>query len=191
MLALYQIPYLMENDILDLYDLMIGQLRDLYDGEQQQIEFLNAMYDAADSFMLEEIIDYHSRETRIQIDRLKRIFEILNEQPEGEHSEGISGIIFGARRMVGRCGNEEVRNAAIITAIQHINHYEMAGYGTALAFAKTLERHDIGNLLLETLREEKRADMGLSDLAEGQINVDAKWTSLVEKVERSSHSSHT
>lgn len=173
-----------EKDILDLYDLMIEQLRDLYEGEHQQISFLKEMYDLADSFMLEEIIDYHARETRIQVERLNNIFKILSEEAKGEHSEGLSGIVYDAQQLVKRCGNEEVRDAAIITAIQHINHYEMAGYGTAIAFARTLERHDIGSLLLETLREEKRADMGLSDLAEGQINVDAKWSSLVEKVEQ-------
>jgi ferritin-like metal-binding protein YciE len=58
----------------------------------------------------------------------------------------------------------------------------MAGYGTAIAYAKTLERHDIAELLLETLREEKRADMGLSDLAQNQVNPDAKWSAIVNKV---------
>lgn len=173
-----------KQDILDLYDLMLEQLRDLHEGEHLQISFLNDMYEKAHSFTLEEIIDEHSRETRLQIERLNKVFNILNEQPEGEKCEGISGIIYDARELVKRCGNNEVCDAAIITAIQHINHYEMAGYGTAIAFARTLERHDIGSALLETLREEKKADMGLSDLAEGQINVDAKWTNLVRKAEQ-------
>ena len=76
-----------------------------------------------------------------------------------------------------------MRDAALITAIQHINHYEMAGYGTAVAYAKALERHDVAEKLLESLREEKRADMGLSDLAENQVNIDAKWTSIIRKLE--------
>jgi ferritin-like metal-binding protein YciE len=175
-----------QQDILDLYDLMLEQLRDLYEGEHQQVTFLGEMYQAADSFILEEIIDEHTRETRLQIERLKRIFQMLGESPEGEDCEGISGIIYDAQHLIRRCGNEEVRDAAIITAIQHINHYEMAGYGTAISFARTLEKHDIGSVLLESLREEKKADMGLSDLAEEEINVDAKWTNLVRKVDQGS-----
>jgi ferritin-like metal-binding protein YciE len=115
------------------------------------------------------------------------VFEALDEDPKGEHCDGIKGLIKEAQKLSDRCINNEVRDAALITAIQHINHYEMAGYGTAIAYAKTLERHGIAELLLETLREEKRADMGLSDLAENRINVNAKWSSLVNKIEPTSH----
>lgn len=169
-------------DIYDLYDLLLEQLRDLYDGELQQLKVLPGLNEMATSFELGEIIDSHERETKNQVMRLKKIFKLLDENPDGEYCEGIRGLIAEARKLADRCKNEEVCDAALITAIQHINHYEMAGYGTAVAYAKTLGRDEIAELLLETLREEKDADMGLSNLAENYINADAKWTSLIGKV---------
>lgn len=173
------------DDIFDLYDLLLEQLRDLYNGEMQQLVFLNALHESAETFELEEFLQYHLKETNHQARRLENVFNILDEEPEGESCDGIRGLIQEAQKLAGRCLNEEVRDAAIVTAVQHINHYEMAGYGTAIAYAKSLERHTIAELLLETLREEKRADMGLSDLAESQINPDAKWSAIVNKVKPS------
>lgn len=174
---------LQEKDIFDLYDLMLEQLRDLYDGERQQIKYLEQQSKIAETFELNEFLTYHLKETNRQIRRIEEIFNILKEDPRGESCDGIKGLIKESRKLADRCLNNEVRDAAVITAVQHINHYEMAGYGTAIAYAKALERHDIAELLLETLREEKRADMGLSDLAENRINPDAKWSALLKKIE--------
>ncbi|WP_138429867.1 ferritin-like domain-containing protein [Fodinibius saliphilus] len=171
------------REIFDLYDLMLEQVRDLYDGERQQLNFLLEAEKRTTAFELDETINMHRRETKRQLDRLDKVFHMLEEEPTGEACEGISGIISDTMKLTDRCQNPEVRDAALITAIQHINHYEIAGYGTAIAYAKAHDRHDIGEILLETLREEKKADMGLSDLAENYINPDAKWTALVEKVE--------
>lgn len=170
-----------EQDILDLYDLMLEQIRDLYDGEQQQLAYLAEAEKQADSFDLKEIVRMHRRETKKHLSRLENIFKILREEPAGEECDGIKGLIKEAMKLADRCKNSEVCDAGLITSIQHINHYEMAGYGTAIAYSKVLERHDIGELLLKTLREEKEADMELSDLAEDQVNVNAKWTAIVEK----------
>lgn len=174
------------HDIFDLYDLLLEQLRDLYDGEMQQVTFLEEQIDIAESFELNEFLSLHLKETKRQIRRINEVFEVLIEEPEGESCDGIKGLIKESKKLANRCLNEEVRDAALITAIQHINHYEVAGYGTAIAYAKTLERHDIAELLLETLREEKRADMGLSTLAENQINPDAKWSAIVKKAQSAS-----
>ena len=171
-----------QQDIFDLYDLMLEQLRDLYDGEMQQIKFLETQADIAESFELIEFLTFHLKETKRQARRIQEVFDQLNESPEGESCDGIKGLIKESNKLADRCINEEVRDAALITAVQHINHYEMAGYGTAIAYAKTLERHEIAELLLDTLREEKRADMGLSDLAENHINPDATWSAIVKKV---------
>lgn len=172
------------SDIFDLYDLMLEQLRDLYDGELQQIKFLKQLAASAESFELSELVQYHLTETNRQTRRIENVFEELGEKPGGESCDGIKGLITEAKKLAKRCQNNEVRDAAIITAIQHINHYEMAGYGTAIAYAKVLERHEIAERLLETLREEERADMGLSDLAEDRINPDAKWSAIAHKVEQ-------
>lgn len=174
-----------KNEIFDLYDLMLEQLRDLYDGEQQQLELLPEFDKKAYSFELREIIEWHLVETKRQLVRLDSVFGILKEDPEGEQCDGIKGLITETLKLHDRCKNPEVCDAALITSIQHINHYEIAGYGTAIAYAKTLERHEVAELLLDTLREERQADYGLSDLAEGQINPDAKWSSLIKKIEKS------
>ncbi|WP_372634436.1 ferritin-like domain-containing protein [Fodinibius sp.] len=177
-----------EQDIIDLYDLMLEQLRDLYDGERQQLDYLRKAEEQTNSFELDEIIQMHRRETKNQLERIEEVFDILNEEPSGESCDGIKGIIEEALKLNDRCKNPEVRDAALVTAIQHINHYEIAGYGTAIAYAKAHEQHDIAERLLDTLREEKRADMGLSDLAQDRINPDAKWTAIVQKSEKESAS---
>lgn len=177
-----------EEEILDLYDLMLEQLRDLYDGERQQLNYLLKADEQATSFELDEIIQMHRRETKRQLERIEEVFKMLNEKPTGETCDGIKGIIDEALKLTERCKNPEVRDAALVTAIQHINHYEIAGYGTAIAYAKAHEQHDIAELLLDTLREEKKADMGLSGLAEDLINPDAKWTNIVKKSEKESAS---
>lgn len=176
------------QEIFDLYDLMLEQLRDLYDGERQQLNYYLEADKLANAFELNERIQMHRRETKMQLGRLEEIFDLLNEKPEGEMCDGIKGIILEAKKLIERCENSEVRDAAIITAIQHINHYEIAGYGTAIAYAKAHDRHDIGELLLETLREEKDADLGLSNLAEEHINPDALWTKIVQKIDAESMS---
>ncbi len=171
------------NDTFDIYDLLLEQIRDIYDGELQQIDFFNELSDSTNSFELNEFLQYHLRETERQTGRIESVLEELAEVLSGESCDGIKGLIKETRKLAKRCLNDEVCDAAIVTAIQHINHYEMAGYGTAIAYAKALERHEIAEQLLETLREEKRADMGLSDLAENQINSHAKWSAIVEKIE--------
>lgn len=77
----------------------------------------------------------------------------------------------------------EVRDASLITSIQHINHYEFAGYGTSIAYAKILDRHDIAELLLNILRDSKDADDGLSNLAESEVNKNATWSSIVSSID--------
>ncbi|GAA5520210.1 DUF892 family protein [Aliifodinibius salicampi] len=170
-----------ETEIFDLYDLMLEQLRDLYDGERQQLNYLLKADEQANSFELDEIIQMHRRETKKQLGRLEEVFNMLSEEPTGESCDGIRGIIDEALKLSDRCMNPEVLDAALVTAIQHINHYEIAGYGTAISYAKAHDNHDIAEILLDTLREEKRADMGLSDLAQDRINPDAKWTAIVQK----------
>lgn len=172
------------GEIFDLYDLLLEQLRDLYDGELQQLEVLPKLDEIADSFELEEIIEYHRKETLGQKERLEEIFQKLEEEPKGESCDGIKGLIKEMIKLAERCMNPEVRDAGLVTSLQHINHYEIAGYGTAISYTKQLNRHDIGELLWTTLREEKASDMGLSEIAENHINPDAKWSFIIEKAEK-------
>lgn len=166
------------HDILDLYDLLMEQIRDLADGEAQQLEIFPDLDDLATSLELRELIERHEQETLRQSNRLQKVLEMLEEEGGGEHCEGIEGLIKEALKLARRCKVHQVCDAGLITSIQHVNHYEIAGYGTAISYAKTLGRHDVAELLLKSLREEKQADEELSRLAEEQINVDARWTSL-------------
>lgn len=172
------------NDIYDLYDLLLEQLRDLYDGEKQQLQALMKLDGLSDTPDLKEVIAFHYRETEKQLERLESVFSKLNESPEGEECDGVKGLIKETMKLSKRCRNPEVRDAAIVTSIQHINHYEMAGYGTAVAYAKLLKRHEIAEILLENLREEKERDNELSEIAEKEINANARWAIIVSKAEK-------
>lgn len=158
----------------NLYDLWLDRLRYLYDGEKQQLTFLESLSTKADSIELQDNIDYQLRETMQQKNRLEKIFDHLNESSENGPCLGVRAIIDETNNILKECNNKSVCDAAIVTAIQHINHYEIAGYGTAIAYAKILNKHNIAQSLLDSLREEKNADMELTDLAIDQINLDAK-----------------
>lgn len=169
------------KDIINLYDLMLEQLRDLYDAELQQRKVLPGFKDEAESERLRDIIGAHIRDTEHQITRLEENFNNLAENPEGEQCKGMKGLIKEARQIIERSAGPEVLDAGLITSIQHINHYEIAGYGTAIAYAKALGNHTLAANLLNSLREEKRSDEELSDLALGFINRWAKRTGVAKK----------
>ena len=171
-----------KTDIIDLYDLLIEQLRDLYDGIIQKRRFLKKADKLASSDELEELMLTQRKQLKLQKERLEYVFEILDEEPKGEHSTGIKALIKSSLELAKRCKVPEVRDASIITSIQHIDHYEMAGYGTSISYAKVLNRHDIAETLLNNLRENKDADDWLSNLAEKDINQNATWDALVAAV---------
>ncbi|MEX2344462.1 MAG: DUF892 family protein [Balneolaceae bacterium] len=160
--------------IQNLYDLLLNRLRYLYDGEVQQLDFLENLIELPDSVDLQDNIDYQIRETVQQKNRLEKIFTHLNEPSENGPCLGIRAIIQETKNITEACKTKPACDAAIITAIQHINHYEIAGYGTAIAYAKILNKHNIAGILLDSLREEKTADMELSDLAIEHVNLEAK-----------------
>jgi ferritin-like metal-binding protein YciE len=173
-----------KNEIIDLYDLMMEQLRDLYDGVDRKMIFLEEAVDISDSDELDELILVQLRQSKHQKERLQHVFKILNESPKGEYCTGIKALIKSSMGLAKRCEIPEVRDASLITSIQHINHYEVAGYGTSIAYAKVLEQHDVAEPLLNNLRETKDADIWLSELAEKDINRSATWNALVVAVEK-------
>ncbi|MFZ0807144.1 MAG: ferritin-like domain-containing protein [Candidatus Sulfotelmatobacter sp.] len=162
-----------------LHELYIDQLRDLYDAEQQIIKALPEMIDAAQSEDLKEALNEHLDVTKEQASRLEKIFNNLGEKPKGERCKGMQGVLAEGSDLVGKIDNEEVRDAAIIASAQRVEHYEMAGYGTARTFATMLGENDAADLLEQTLSEEKEADDKLTDLA-GEINAAANSEEGVE-----------
>jgi ferritin-like metal-binding protein YciE len=155
-----------------LHELYLEQLRDLYDGEQQIIKTLPKMIEKANSEGLKEALNEHLEVTQEQATRLENIFEQLGEKAKGEKCKGMQGILAEGDDLVGEVKDENVRDAAIIASAQRVEHYEMAGYGTARTFADLLEEQEASELLQQTLDEEKEADETLTKLA-GEINVTA------------------
>jgi ferritin-like metal-binding protein YciE len=155
-----------------LQELYVEQLRDLYDGEQQIIKALPEMIEAATSEDLQEALNEHLEVTKEQATRLENIFTTLEEKAKGEKCKGIHGIIEEGSDLIDEIEDPNVRDAAIIASAQRVEHYEMAGYGTARTFATLLEDEQSSKLLQQTLDEEKEADQTLTALAE-QINANA------------------
>ena len=155
-----------------LQELYVEQLRDLYDGEQQIIKALPEMIEAATLSDLKQALTEHLDVTKVQATRLENIFTTLGEKAKGEKCQGIEGIIDEGSDLIDEIDDPNVRDAAIIASAQRVEHYEMAGYGTARTFATLLEEDEASELLQQTLDEEKEADQKLTGLAE-EINVSA------------------
>ena len=168
--------FLSRNSFENLKDLLVDQVEDLYDAEVRLTEALPKMSDAANSGELKQAIQQHLGETRGHVDRLKRVFQIMGMQPERETCEGMKGLIKEGEEMIDATGDDAVCDAALIAAAQRVEHYEMAGYGTARTLAQQLGLQDVARLLQSTLNEEKAADKKLTDLAEHSVNVQAAGT---------------
>jgi ferritin-like metal-binding protein YciE len=154
-----------------LQELYVEQLQDLYNAEQQIIKALPKLIDAAESEELRDALTEHLEVTRTQAQRIETICEELGEEPDKEKCKGMEGVIKEGDELVKGVG-DEVRDAAIIAAAQRVEHYEMAGYGTARTYANLLGFEEAARMLEQTLEEEKDADESLSELAE-EINVEA------------------
>jgi ferritin-like metal-binding protein YciE len=152
-----------------LKDLFVEQLRDLYDAEHQISRALPKMANAASSTELKEAFNMHLDQTRTQIQRLERIFSDLGMAPQGENCEAMQGIIKEGDQVINAQGDPNVKDAALITAAQRVEHYEIAGYGSVRTYAKELGYNDAADLLQKTLDEEGNTDSKLTKLAEGGL----------------------
>jgi ferritin-like metal-binding protein YciE len=156
-----------------LHDAFIDELRDAYDAEKQLTKALPKMAKAASSPDLRAAFEAHLEETRGQIERLEQVFESLDEKVRGKHCDGIAGIIEEGKAVMEEDFDETTMDACLIAGGQRAEHYEMAAYGTLVAWARTMGHTEAAELLQETLDEEKAADEKLSALAEGGINQEA------------------
>lgn len=156
-----------------LHDAFIDELRDTYDAERQLTKALTKLAKAARSPQLREAFESHLEETQGQIERLEQVFESLDEKARGKHCDGIAGIIEEGKSIMEEDFDDETMDACLIGAGQRAEHYEMAAYGTLVAWARAMGHDEAATLLQETLDEEKAADEKLTGLAEGGINQDA------------------
>ena len=156
-----------------LHDAFLDELRDAYDAEKQLTKALPKLAKAATSPVLREAFESHLEETRGHVERLEQVMEGLGEKVRGKHCDGIEGIIEEGQSVMEEDFDETTMDACLIAAGQRAEHYEMAAYGTLVAWAKAMGHEDAAALLEETLEEEKAADEKLTALAEAGINQEA------------------
>jgi ferritin-like metal-binding protein YciE len=156
-----------------LHNAFIDELRDTYDAERQLTKALAKLAEAATAPELREAFESHLEETQGQIQRLEQVFEGLDEKARGKHCDGIAGIIEEGKAIMEEDFDGATMDACLIAAGQRAEHYEMAAYGTLVAWARAMGHEKAADLLQETLDEEKAADEKLTGLAEGGINKSA------------------
>jgi ferritin-like metal-binding protein YciE len=156
-----------------LHDAFLDELRDTYDAEKQLTKALPKMAKAATSAELRSAFEEHLEETQGQIERLEQVFETLDEKAKGKHCDGMAGIVDEAKNMMGEDFDGPTLDAVLIASAQRVEHYEMAAYGTLVAWARGMGHTEAADLLQETLDEEKAADEKLTAIAEGGINQEA------------------
>ena len=149
--------------------LLLDELKDLYSAEKQITKSLPKMAKASTSPDLRTAFEDHLKETLGQIKRLDRIFEILSKSPKGKVCHGMKGVLEEGAEVLEETEKGLVRDAALISAAQRVEHYEMAGYGCVREYAKILGHNEIAALLDETLAEEKEADKKLGMISK-QVN---------------------
>jgi len=156
-----------------LRDLYLEQLKDLYSAENQLVDALPKMADAASAPELKNAFREHLNQTRQHVERLEKIFQSLNQSPKGETCEGMKGLVKEGETMLKMKGEPEVIDAGLIAAAQRVEHYEIAGYGTVRTYAELLGEQESVRLLERTLQEEEETDEKLTEIAESRVNEEA------------------
>jgi len=155
-------------------DLFLDTLKDIYYAEKQILKALPQMTKKAVTPKLKKSLENHRVETEGQIERLEQVFEIIGEKARGKKCPAMDGIIAEAKEHMSEIEDEVVRDAGIIAASQAVEHYEICRYGTLVSWAELLGHTKAVRLLQQNLKEEKNADALLSNLAESQVNQQAK-----------------
>jgi ferritin-like metal-binding protein YciE len=156
-----------------LQDLYLEQLRDLHSAERQIIEALPKMIEQASHPELCKGFEKHLRQTEEQLRRLNQIGERSGQKLTGHKCKGMEGLLEEGKELMEERADSDVLDAALISAAQRVEHYEMAGYGCARTYARLLGLEDDAKLLQQTLDEEGDTDHALTELAERVINVEA------------------
>jgi ferritin-like metal-binding protein YciE len=156
-----------------LQDLFVHELKDLYSAEQQILSALPKMAAATEHQELRTAFEDHERMTKDQVRRLDMIADDLGVDIKGHKCKGIEGIIKEGEELLKSKAEPNVLDAGLIGSAQRVEHYEIAGYGTARTFARRLGHDRAAELLQQTLDEEGRTDQRLSQIAESMINPDA------------------
>jgi len=150
-------------------DLLHHELKDLFSAENQLVKALPKMAKAANNEELKEGIEEHLEQTKTHVERLEKIAEILDIKLSGMTCKAMKGLVEEGSEMIAEDAEMHVKDAGLIGAAQRVEHYEIAGYGTAKALALQLGHEDVADLLEETLNEEKETDAKLTEIAEAVL----------------------
>jgi ferritin-like metal-binding protein YciE len=161
---------LFSKDIKTMNDLFVHTLRDIYYAENQILKALPEMIEKATDAPLKQAFQSHLAETKNQVKRVEQVFQMHGVEAKGIDCPAIDGIIEEADDVAGEIADKEVLNAALAGAAQAVEHYEIARYGTLIAWAKQLGRNDCASVLQKNLDEEKAADKKLTAIAEARLN---------------------
>jgi ferritin-like metal-binding protein YciE len=158
------------KDIETLDDLFVHTLQDIYYAENQITKALPKMIEKASNPQLKQGFESHLGETRNQIKRLEQVFQMHGHEPQAVNCPAIDGIISEADDVAADVADKEVLDAALVASAQAVEHYEIARYGTLVAWAKQLGRQDCASVLQQNLDEEKATDQKLTATAESKVN---------------------
>jgi ferritin-like metal-binding protein YciE len=153
-----------------LEDLLHEALKDMYFAEKAILKALPKMANAANADQLRQAFDKHREETEGQIERLERVFELMEKPARGKTCEAIQGLVEEAKEVMSDFKNSDALDAGLLSSAQAVEHYEISRYGTMKAWASQLGMREAAQLLDATLREEKRTDELLSKIAESAVN---------------------
>jgi ferritin-like metal-binding protein YciE len=156
-----------------LMEVYVDELKDLYDAENRLVKALPKVAKAATSEKLRSAVEEHLEQTKGHVDRLKEIFDNMREKATGKKCAGMIGILKEGEEIMEEDYEGETMDAALISAAQRVEHYEIAAYGCVRTWADLLGENEASALLDKTLEEEKETDEKLTQLAE-EINVQAK-----------------
>ena len=160
-------------DIHTFDDLFVHQLQDIYYAENQIVKTLPKMIEKATDVQLKEGFAKHLEETRTHVSRLEQVFEMHGAEIKAVDCPAIDGILEEGDEVSGDIDDKMVLDAALAAAAQAVEHYEIARYGTLIAWAKRLGRSDCASVLQKTLDEEKATDRKLTEIAESKLNLKA------------------
>ena len=160
-------------EMSNLQDLFVENLKDLYSAENQILKALPKAAKKVNSDELRSALEEHVEQTQGHVERIEQIMEKLGEKPGGKKCHGMEGLLSEAKELLGEDAEPDVLDAGLIVDCQKVEHYEIAGYGSAVTFAKLLGNDEAARLLGQTLDEEKAADQKLTEIAESSINLEA------------------
>src|ERR1700710_989068 len=168
-------PSSLESDMADkdLNELFLDTLKDIYYAEKQILKALPKMAKAANSDKLRAAFEKHHDETEGQVERLERIFELIDKPARRKTCDAILGILDEGKEIMDEYKGAEALDAGMLAAAQAVEHYEISRYGTLKQWAQQLGMKDAVKLLDATLQEEKKTDESLTELAESAVNVAA------------------